>query len=67
MCFSVPIRIISISNGWLKLETGDKIKNTLGKKVRSGDYARISGNIVIDTLTKKEGDAIRTLILNLNR
>jgi hydrogenase maturation factor len=64
MCFSIPIKVLKVKGANAVLENGKKIliKNT---RIKAGQYVRISGNSIVDTLSKKEGDSIRHLIANV--
>lgn len=66
MCFSIPIKINKISGKFATAEGGKKIRLENGLKIRSGDYIRISGNLMVDTIQKNQALKIRRLIKRLN-
>ncbi len=62
MCFAVPWKVVIIDNGWATLENGDKARLDPELKVSIGSYVRVRGNIVVDYLTKEEGEEIQKVI-----
>lgn len=62
MCFAVPWKVVTIENGWATLENGNKARLDPELDVIIGSYVRIRGNIVVDYLTKEEGEEIQKVI-----
>lgn len=62
MCFAVPYKIRAVSGNTAILEDGRSV--VLGPDItaRKGDYVRLAGPVVVDSLSKKDGDAIMRTI-----
>lgn len=65
MCFSIPLQVKEITDNHAILENGSHviIEDTT---LKVGDFVRIAGNVIVDTLTTDEGNSIRQLIAELN-
>jgi hypothetical protein len=66
MCFSIPVKVLSVTNSTAELETGMILNIKHDHQIKKGSYVRLSGNIIVDCLTESEGDSIRQLITELN-
>ncbi|MCX8008383.1 MAG: HypC/HybG/HupF family hydrogenase formation chaperone [Patescibacteria group bacterium] len=65
MCFSIPLKVVKIQKTHAILENGIKIRIDT-QNIQQGDYVRIVGNMIVDKLSKKDGEAIRKLIADLS-
>lgn len=66
MCFSIPLKVTKIEGNKAIIE-GGKIAgfdNTL--HIHRGDYVRLTGDVIVDKLSKENGVKIRRLIKRLN-
>ena len=66
MCFSIPLEVIDIKGNEARVEGGKVVRFDSALSISTGDLVRISGSIVVDKLSKKQGKAIRALIKRLN-
>lgn len=67
MCFTIPYKIISVKNNCVIIEDGRTI--SLGKELQAkkGKYVQLIGNLAVGVLSEKQGESIRSLIMNLNK
>lgn len=66
MCFSIPLKVSTIQGNIARLEDGREV-SIQGITVNEGMYVRVVGNMVVDTLSTKDGERIQKLILDLSR
>lgn len=66
MCFSIPYKVLKISNNSVLIEGGKTVRLGKDLKVKKGDYLRVTGEIAVGKLTPSEGLKIRQLIKSLN-
>ncbi len=66
MCFSIPLKVISTTKSFATLDDGQKIRIKRGVVPHSGEYVRIIGNVIVDTLSHEEGQNVRRLIKELH-
>lgn len=65
MCFAIPYRIKKRKGNKATLEDGQIIDVNNNMSLQKGDYVRLAGNVIVDTLSKQEGTKIRHLIKSL--
>jgi len=66
MCFSIPLKITKITKRYAILENGSKVY--LEKSfttIKVGTYVRVQDSVIVDSLTKQDGEGIRKLIKEL--
>ncbi len=66
MCFSIPLKVISTTKTHAVLEDGQKVRIGRGVVAATGEYVRVLGSVIVDTLTHEEGQNVRRLIKELN-
>ncbi len=66
MCFSIPLKVVSVNKTTAFLETGNIIKLGSDIKVEKGEYLQVLGNVAVGKLSKAQGLKIRKLIKRLN-
>lgn len=66
MCFSIPLKVSTVQGNIARLEDGREV-NIKGMSVNEGMYVRVIGNIVVDTLSKEDGERVQELIKDLSR
>ncbi len=66
MCFSIPYKVVRVSNDKAFLEGGKVIKLDSELSVRKDEYLQILGDVAVGKLGKAEGLKIRKLIKKLN-
>lgn len=63
MCFSIPVKIISLRNKKIIVKEADNKKEVRGSlvKVKAGDYVILQNNFIIRKISKKEAKEIISL------
>ncbi|PIP32437.1 hypothetical protein COY59_02350 [Candidatus Gottesmanbacteria bacterium CG_4_10_14_0_8_um_filter_37_24] len=62
MCFTIPLKVIKVTDRQAHLENGKIVKLDKDINVKKGEYLRIIGNIAVDRISKFQGLKIRQLI-----
>lgn len=62
MCFAIPYKILKVNKKSVLIEGGKKITTGEASNLKAGDYVRVAGNVVVDSIKKEEGLHIRKLI-----
>lgn len=62
MCFAIPYKILKVNKNSVLIEGNKKITIAENFSLKTGDYVRVTGNVVVDCLTSEEGSSIRKLI-----
>lgn len=65
MCFSIPFQVIKVGKNYLMLEGGKKAILEKDMKIKKGEFVRLTGNIVVDKLSAKQGTKLRKTIYQL--
>lgn len=66
MCFSIPVKVLSVEGNTATVEGGKKVRFDKSLKINNGDFVRLTGDIIVDKLTKENGLKVRRLIKRLN-
>lgn len=66
MCFTVPYKVIEITNTDAILEGGKHIRLDKHLPIKKGDYIRVSGDVIVDTMSKADGEKVVNLIQSLS-
>lgn len=65
MCFSIPFEVIETTDTHLILENQKKIKKDKKHLVKKGEYVRIAAGVIVDVLTRHEGQSVKELIASV--
>ncbi|HLD27060.1 MAG TPA: hypothetical protein VJB63_03835 [Patescibacteria group bacterium] len=65
MCFAIPYKIKKKEKNTATLEDGRIIQLNRKMELEKGDYIRLIGDVIVDTISKQEGMKIRRFISSL--
>lgn len=66
MCFSIPMKVLKVEKDTATVEGGKTVRFDKSLQINSGDFVLLTGNLIIDKLSKENSLKIRRLIKRLN-
>lgn len=66
MCFSIPLKVLKVEGNKAIIEGGKIARFDKTLQIHKGEYVRLTGDIVVDKLSKDKGLKVRRLIKRLN-
>lgn len=66
MCFSIPLKVTHIQGGQATVEGGRVVRLDDKMQITKGDFVQITGDLIVDKITRENGLKIRRMIKRLN-
>jgi hypothetical protein len=65
VCFTIPYRVLHVSSSRITLEGGREVVKPPTLSISVGDCVRVVGNVIIEKMSKREGQKVRSLIKHI--